>query len=281
MRRSAKLRTYLLLATVVSGTLTASSVTYAQEPSQPSFEVATVRPSGSTRPQLSSVKSLPNRFEISAMTLKDVMAIAYNLGDADQQIVGGAGWIRSERFDIVAKEDEAVSARMRKLAPEQQGNVTRLMMQRLLADRFGLKVHSETRALSTYSLALASGGPKLKKAVSDPHLPENIPASRINVMGQGWLEGHGCDMTLLTKMLGSRPEVDGRTVVDKTGLPGKYDFTLKWTPDSATDAGSATGPESLPSFFTALQEQLGLRLVSAKEQVEVIVVDDVDKPSEN
>jgi bla regulator protein BlaR1 len=100
-------------------------------------------------------------------------------------------------------------------------------------------------------------------------------------MGQGWLEGHECDMTLLTKMLGSRPEVDGRTVVDKTGLTGNYDFTLKWTPKSTTDAGSATGPESLPSFFTALQEQLGLRLVSAKGQVEVIVVDDVDEPSEN
>jgi uncharacterized protein (TIGR03435 family) len=281
MRRSAKMRTYLLMATVVSGTLAASSITYAQEPSQPSFEVATVRPSDPTRPQLSSVKSIPNRFEISAMTLKDVMAIAYDLGDADQQIVGGPDWIRSEKFDIMAKEDEADSARMRKLPPEQQGNLTRLMMQALLADRFGLKVHAETRTLTTYSLVLASRVPKLKRAVPDPHLPANIPASRINVMGQRWLEGHECDMALLTKMLESRPEVDGRTVVDKTGLTGKYDFTLEWTPDSTTDGGSVTGSESLPSFFTALQEQLGLKLVSAKGQVEVIVVDDVDKPSEN
>jgi uncharacterized protein (TIGR03435 family) len=173
MQRSAKMRTYLLMATAVSGILTTRSVRYAQEPRQPSFEVATVRPTDLTRPQLSSVKSLPNRFEINAMTLKDVIAIAYNLGDVDQQIVGGAGWIRSEKFDIMAKEDEADSARMRKLPPEQQGNVTRLMMQALLADRFGLKVHPETRMLTTYSLVLASRVPKLKRAVPDPHLPCN------------------------------------------------------------------------------------------------------------
>jgi uncharacterized protein (TIGR03435 family) len=264
-----------------------ASTSYAQETDPLAFEVATVKLSSLNGPQPPSLKLLPNRFETRDMTLSNVIAIAYNLTyGADQQISGGPAWIRSEKFDIVAKEDETVSARMRKLSPEQQGDESRLMIQALLADRFKLKVHRETRELLTYLLLLARSGPKLKPAVLNPHLPVNIPQNRINVMGQGWLEGHDCDMALLTKMLGSLPEVDGRTVIDRSGLTGKYDFTLKWTPNSTTDPAAsitetARSPESRPSFFTALQEQLGLRLASAKEQVEVIVIDDVDKPSEN
>jgi uncharacterized protein (TIGR03435 family) len=221
------------------------------------------------------------------MPLSGVIAIAYNLTyGVDQQISGGPAWIRSEKFDIVAKEDETVLARMRKLSAEQQRDASRQMLQALLADRFNLRVHRETRELSTYVLLLAKGGPKLKPVVLDPHLPANIPPSRINIMGQGWMEGHDCDMTLLTKTLGSLLEADSRTVIDKTGLKGKYDFTLKWAPDSTADAAAsgteaAVSPDSRPTFFTALQEQLGLKLASTKDQVEVIVVEGVDKPSEN
>jgi uncharacterized protein (TIGR03435 family) len=91
---------------------------------------------------------------------------------------------------------------------------------------------------------------------------------------------------LLVKVLSGQPEMDGHIVIDKTGLTRKYDFTLKWEPDSMTDGPSSKAEtnsqsESLPSFFTALQEQLGLKLVSSKEPVDVVVVDSADRPSEN
>jgi uncharacterized protein (TIGR03435 family) len=287
IRDLANIRTYLFLAAAVVASATVVSSSHAQDAGPLAFEVATVKLSNPNRPQPPSLKLFPNRFETMDMPLSSVIAIAYNLTyGADQQISGAPAWIRSEKFDIVAKEDETVSARMRKLSPEQQGDESRLMIQALLADRFNLRVHRETRELSTYVLVLARGGPKLKPVVLNPHLPADIPQSRINVMGKGWLEGHDCDMALLTKMLGSLPEVDGRTVIDKSGLKGKYDFTLKWTPDSTADpaasgTGTAISPDARPSFFTALQEQLGLRLASTKDQVEVILFDGVDKPSAN
>jgi uncharacterized protein (TIGR03435 family) len=158
------------------------------------------------------------------------------------------------------------------------------MLQELLSDRFKLSIHREQKELTTYTLLLAKGGSKLKPGVLDPKLPANIPQSRINVRGTGFWEGHNSATALLVKMLSSQSELGGRPVVDKTGLRGTYDFTLKWTPESgATNAQSlrTEAQEGLPELFTALQEQLGLRLASAKATVEVHIVDHAEAPSEN
>jgi uncharacterized protein (TIGR03435 family) len=259
----------------------------AQQTTPPSFEVATVRSSDPQKPLPPSLSFSPDRFDARNMTLQNLIAIAYHLTyGADQQISGGPGWIRSEKFDIAAKEDETVKTQLHKLPPEQQGDENRRMIRDLLAERFGLKVHHETRDLPTYVLLVAKGGPKLRSAVLNPHLPANVPPTRINVMGKGFLEGHDADIALLVQVISSQSEIGGRTVIDKSGLTGKYDFTVKWAPDSTTDTLSSRAetnsqPESLPSFFTALQEQLGLRLASTKQPVDVVVVDSADKPSEN
>jgi uncharacterized protein (TIGR03435 family) len=144
----------------------------AQQPTPPSFEVATVKPSDPQRPLPPSLRFSPNRLSVGSMTLQDLISIAYNLTyGADQQISGGPDWIRSEKFDVVAKEDETVAAHLHKLLPEQQGDENRRMLRELLAERFALKVHHETKDLSTYVLSIAKGGPRLKPAVLDPHLP--------------------------------------------------------------------------------------------------------------
>jgi uncharacterized protein (TIGR03435 family) len=218
------------------------------------------------------------------MTLRSLIAMAYQMNfDTSQQICGGPTWINSEKFDTVAKVDATVLAQLRKLAPEQQGVHYRVMIQQLLSDRFKLDVHRGTLELKTYTLLLAKGGSKLKPGVLEPHLPENIPQTRINTMRAGYLAGHNSTIALLAKVLSVQPDIQGRMVVDKTGLSGKYDFTLKWTPDAVMDGRSPTTEtsEDFPPLFTALREQLGLRLESAVAPVGIITVDRAEMPSEN
>jgi uncharacterized protein (TIGR03435 family) len=136
-----------------------------------------------------------------------------------------------------------------------------------------LKVHPETRTLPMYELALAKGGSKLTTAD-----PANPKGGSMNSNNQK-LTVIGLPTSNLCDYLSSRLH---RKVVDKTGLTGKYDFTLQWSPDEAAgESATATGASQLPSIFTALQEQLGLKLESTKGPVDVIVVDKVEMPSEN
>jgi uncharacterized protein (TIGR03435 family) len=274
----------LFIAITVVGMSTVVSASHAQQATPPTFEVATIRRSDPKKPQLPVLKFSQGRFEARSMTLKELIAMAYQLTfDTHQQISGGPAWINSEKFDIVAKEEETILAQLQKLSPEQQGDQYRTMIQELLSDRFKLSIHRETRELSTYTLLLAKGGPKLKSGVIDPKLPANIPQTRIDKRGPGTLMGHNSTTSQLAMVLSVQPEIGGRTVIDKTGLSGKYDFTLKWMPDSAMDAhlSGAETQENLPQLFTALQEQLGLRLASAKAPVDVIIVDNADMPAEN
>lgn len=278
---------FIFTLIVAAASLVVVYPSYAQSPTSPSFDVATVKRSNPNDPRPTAIKFSQDSFSATNMTLKHLIAIAYHLTyGADNQVSGGPPWIDSEKFDIHAKEDETVSTQLNTLSAKQQGNEYRVMIQALLVERFKLRVHHETKELPTYMLVVAKNGPKLKPAVLDPHLPANIPRSRINVMGNGFLEGHDSDVTLIVKTLSLQPEIGGRTIVDKTGLNGKYDFTLKWAPDFATDAPSSQGemPSSLdsrPTFFSAVQEQLGLKLVPAKNPIDVIVVDYLDTPSEN
>jgi uncharacterized protein (TIGR03435 family) len=210
--------------------------------------------------------------------------MTYQLPSASSlQISGGPAWIDSDKFDIVATVDDSTFAQLSKLSPEQQGEQHRMMIQQLLSDRFALRIHRERRELTVYTLVIAKGGPKLKSGQLQSNLLPNLPQSRINTMGPGFLAGHNATTALLVKTLSGQPEIGGRTVIDKTGLSEKYDFTLKWMPENAADARSprTETQEDLPTLFTALQEQLGLRLASAKALLDVIKVDNADMPSEN
>jgi uncharacterized protein (TIGR03435 family) len=202
---------------------------------------------------------------------------AYNLPvGSGSRILGGPDWLRQDldQFEIQAKIEDSEYAVMQKMTLAQQHERVALMEQSLLADRFKLKVHFETREMPVFELVIAKSGAKLNPA-------SNVESSRISTLG----DHQGSEMTaigvtleqfvhspLLTGAAGGRP------VVDQTGLKGAFDFTLKWMPDQL--AASAVGDDA-PSFFTAIREQLGLALVPSKAPVEVIVIDHIEQPSAN
>jgi uncharacterized protein (TIGR03435 family) len=170
------------------------------------------------------------------------------------------------------------------------------MVQALLADRFKLKVSHQTKELPVYALVVAKGGPKLTETQVPPPTPDGTAAPNrgfrgIRMGGPGQLTGTNIDMGLLADLLSGQREL-GRLVIDQTGLKGNYDWTLKWTPDrsdpmfKAPDGGQPSGDalpadSSGPSLFTALEEQLGLKLEARKGPVETLVIDSIEKSSEN
>jgi uncharacterized protein (TIGR03435 family) len=205
----------------------------------------------------------------SILTARLLIAFAYNVpfGFERIRVVGGPDWLGSDDYEIQAKIEDSLYAAMQKMTPAQQREQVNLMNQSLLADRFKLKVHFETREMPEFALVIAKGGPKLTPAKDDE-------SSRLSVrQNEMTAKAITLDQWIHSPFLG------GRTVVDQTGLKGTYDFTLSWSEQSGA-AGQENGTEA-PSLFTAVQEQLGLKLVPTKGPVEVIVIDHIEKPSEN
>jgi uncharacterized protein (TIGR03435 family) len=257
----------------------------AAEQPRHAFDVATIKPSSTINLPPPSVDISPDRFQATGMTLKELIKIAWNLNyAANDQVAGGPPWVSSTRFDLDAKEEAALAAEIAALPRSQQGDEVRKMLRDLITQRFHLQLHHETRQLAVYDLVVAKGGPKLlpaaapstSKAADKP----SKPSRWIRFAGVGDLEGYSADVSTLVTVLCMQPEVGGRLVLDKTGLTGNYDFTLKWTPDiflSANQSAANAGP----SLFTALQEELGLRLEAAKAPVDQIVIDSVSPPAAN
>ena len=231
------------------------------------FEAATVKRnrSGSS----SSDSNFTNeRFVATNVTLKNVMQYeAYGLPEA--RIVGPK-WLDSERFDIEAKMDASTAARLKGLSHDQRRLQRQETFQQLLADRFKLVTHWETRELPIYALVVAKGGPKLGAWKESEGTGTSVNNNQF--------AAHGVTMAdLATAWTQELSRELGRVVVDRSGIEGKYDVALMWTPDSDVGEGGDAGV----SIFTAIQEQVGLKLESAKGPVEVLVVDPVEMPSEN
>jgi uncharacterized protein (TIGR03435 family) len=271
----------------------AAGVMFPQAPvAGPSFEVATIRPSDPNKPGGSLMMS-SDKFETESQTLIGILKFAYNLNmGGKQQISGGPEWVGSAKFDITAKEDAETVAALNKLPREERVEKFRVMVQELLAERFKLKVHHETKELPVYAMTVVKSGVKMTPVAAVPVATDGAAPSRplgsgIRRMGAGQMQGINTTPELLANVLGSQPEIGGRMVLDKTGLAGKYDFMLKWTPDAgmggAGDGGAspAVADVSGPGLFTALQEQLGLKLDATKGMVNTIVIDSVEMPSEN
>jgi uncharacterized protein (TIGR03435 family) len=239
----------------------------------------------------------PGRYTVTGVTTKLLIEQAY--GVKDFQISGGPSWISSDRYDVDAKVEDSVVVELEKLPPNQRGERQMLMVQSLLADRFKLKVSHTAKELPIYALVVAKNGTKLHEAKAGDTYPNGIkgPDGRpvggtgMMRMGPGQLTGQGLPMASLAGLLSQQL---GRTVMDQTGLKGNYDFTLQWTPDQRPVAmpvgpvGGSSGPDGVPSsdssgasIFTALQEQLGLKLESTKGPVDIIVIDHIERPSEN
>ena len=227
----------------------------------PAFEVATIKPSAPNFDGHVHINYPPgDRFSATNITLRALMQWAYAMPET--QILGGPSWLSSTRFDIQAKADNG--EQMKGLSSEEANELKRRMVQALFADRFQLKVHEETRALPAYDLVLAKGGSKLQ--------PSQSNGKSIGV-GHNNFHGAGLTTTLVAQELS---KIAGRVVVDKTGLDGRYDLKLEWTPDDVVP--SDTDP---PTLFTAIQEQLGLKLEPAKEPVPVLIIDHIEPPSPN
>ena len=239
----------------------------------PVFEAATVKvnKSGSS----SSGSNFDHgRYTATNIALKNLMNYsAY--GIPEPRILGGPKWLDSERFDIEAKIDSSAADQMRTLSREQRKLQMQAMFQQLLADRFKLSVHWETRELPVYALVAAKNGPKLQVSTK--------PGSGTS-SGKGLFTAEGMTLAEISQSLTQELATElGRVVIDKTGIAGRYDVTLKWTPDAdRTPADNGTEDTSTgPSIFTALQEQLGLKLESTKGPVQVLVIDHIEMPSEN
>ncbi len=247
--------------------LTIAVSTFALEGQE--FEAASIKPSapapmGTFR---IGIQMLPGgRVSMSGVTVKILIQRAY--GVRDFQIVGGPGWLGSERYDITAKPEGAAT-------PDQ----VKLMTQALLADRFQLKFHRETKELPTYALVVAKSGPKFHAAEDAPG-SDKARGTRIS-MERGQFTLQGAPVSALTNQLG---QILGRSVIDKTELAGNYDFKLEWTPDDGPRAADGEHPVADTtgvSIFTALQDQLGLKLEATKGPVEILVIERVEKASEN
>ena len=252
------------------------------------FEVATIKPGDAADGSRRSMMMSLGRFATHNMPLRDVIMFAYD-AKSTSQISGYPDWVSSTVYDIDAKEDETTTAALEKLPMDERIRQVRLMVQALLAERFQLKVSHRMNEIPVYALVIAKGGPKLKPSTAapmgneTPHAGERPRGGGIFNAGPGELHSNGATLDFFASGPLSRvPETDGRVVINKTGLTGNYDFTLKWAPDGSGPAGSAPAPDnSGPGLFTALEEQLGLKLVSQKGSVETLVVESVDRPSAN
>jgi uncharacterized protein (TIGR03435 family) len=223
------------------------------------FAVATIKPDKSEGVQ-SYWQNTADGFKGIGPPINFIMA-AYAVHMPDQ-IVGLPAWASREKFAIEAKMDGDTVAALAKLPPEEQGQQKQKMLQALLADRFALKVHRTTKELPIYALTVVDAG-KLKKSASD------TSGSTTYV---GKFTAHAMSIDNLVMNLSNTV---GRMVVNQTGLAGTYDFTLEWAPEGA----DASDPR--PSIFTALEEQMGLKLKPAQGPVDAIAVDSIERPSAN
>jgi uncharacterized protein (TIGR03435 family) len=273
------------------------SVAAAQSPA-PAFEVVSIKPNHGDDGRVMFRMAPGGRFEATNVSVKFLLQEAY--GVKDSQISGAPGWVSTERYNVEAKPEDTPADQERKLGPDEGRAKLMLMLQGMLADRFKLKLHHDTKELPMFALVVAKNGPKFHEttapamdpATSVPLSGPGAPMSRgqIRMMGRGDLTVTGVALSQFAEALSRQV---GQLVVDKTGLKGDYDFTLKWTPDEGQGQmfrgagepprdGAPPPPDAAgPSIFTALQEQLGLRLESEKGPVDTIVIDHVERPSEN
>ena len=239
-----------------------------QSPAPPAFEAASIKLSSPGKAG-GGINVSPARIRIVNSSLKFCVQVAWNVKDF--QVSGGAGWMDTDRYDI-----DAVAASSFK---EEE---YRTMLQALLAGRFGLVFHRETRERAGYALVTARNGPKLPPPVEDPGmLFSRTPSGDITLQAGS---------ASMSQLAGALSTMLGATVVNRTGIEGRFDVSLQYTPDPTsqpllTKSGEpvAPPPDAVPgpSIFNALQEKLGLKLAAVKVPVEVIVIDHANRPSDN
>jgi len=243
------------------------SVGLAQDkPSRLTYDVVSIRPSLPGATGGGFVDGLPGGIGYNAenIPIRVILCVIYRI--PLRQVVGGPDWLSSERFDVQVRADRPYSI-----------DDLHIMFQNALADRFNLKLHIETKTGPVYVLTVAKSG--LKMTPVDPGRDRNIP---ITTGANHESNGSRVPMNYLCFWLGQNLQNDQRQVIDRTGLTGTYDFKLSFRPQLPPDA-STESPEldNLPTIFDAVRDQLGLVLTPQKGPVETLVIDHVERPSEN
>jgi uncharacterized protein (TIGR03435 family) len=284
---------WCLSAVLVVGALTTARGAQVTSPRGPAFEVASVKPnkSGSLGIQIDVPGS--DRFTATNVPLRDLIRFAYDIQDI--RLVGGPDWIRSERFDIVAKAEQPFPS----WGPAGPPMPLLLMVRMLLAERFGVVVHQETRELPVFALTVAREDRKFGPEITPSKLDcENQPAGPRPPLGPrgggnaqltcgmrigpGQMVMGGVPMPQFATVLSNFVQ---RVVLDRTNLAGAFDFRLSWTPERIPQGAPPPGAPPLPpvdpngpSLFAALQEQLGLKLDSTRAPLEILVIDRAERP---
>lgn len=241
------------LAACVAVTVNAQSV------AAPQFEVASVKPSNAEPGASSGIYTGHGRLDAHNVTLKRCIMGAYGVGP--HEVSGGPSWLDTDRFDILAKADKPIN----------DDAVLMVMLQGLLAERFHLAIQRESRTIPAYLLGVGRNGPKLEKAAAG----EGSTNTTSNNRGIS-IDARHTDLDSFARILARQMNLP---VVNQTGLPGIFNFKLHWTPDDARLAPAGDTDE--PSIFTAIQEQLGLRLHSAKAPVTILIIAHAERPTPN
>jgi len=245
----------------------------------PAFEVATIKPSDPTRP--GKVFTVRGRDIITInTTLNDLVTMAYNLHA--RQITGAPAWFDSDKYDLTGRPDVPGQPSVAQI---------KVMVQKLVADRFQFKFHREKKELSVYAISVAKTGAKISKSTADPN---GLPGLFFGGAGPGGGINFNVRNATMAEVANTlQGSVLDRPVVDQTGLAEKYDFIVKFTPDPGQMAGfgpggqpgsppaAADNPDAPPDLFSAFQQQLGLKIETSKAPVDVLVIDKVEKPSAN
>jgi uncharacterized protein (TIGR03435 family) len=243
---------------------------------KPEFEVATIKPSDPKRPGWGITVNRSGMFTTLNTTLADLIKFAYSVHP--KQVSGAPAWADTDKFDVSAKPDTPGMPSVDQM---------RAMLQKLLADRFSLAFHEEKRELSAYAITVAKGGPKLKKEENSP-----VPIPGFGGRPQSGFVVRNATISEFAHVI--QAQFMEQPVVDQTGLGDtRYSFILKWTPDPSQSQGFGAGPaaanpqpplpdaDAPPDLFAAIDQQLGLQMKGTKAPIDVMVIDKVQKPSEN
>jgi uncharacterized protein (TIGR03435 family) len=258
-----------------------------------SYDVATIKPvDPNTADQ---VVRLPPGVTLSPLSIRRYIMNAYG-AMYQAQVIGGPDWLNKDAYTINGKAPDELEAAIQKMTFADRNDQTRSMQQSLLADRFHLKAHFETRVLPVYEIVPAKGGLKITEVPAPPErkpgdqpvrfrpgdpVPPGSSMGSFNSNGLRVFNGRAIKMQALARSISfsAATEIEDRPIVDHSGVTGYFDVTdLTWAP--LGDASATNSPDA-PSLTVALQEKLGLKLVPAKDPIEVLVIDSIDRPTEN
>lgn len=257
----------------VMGVAVLSGALLGQRPKFESFEVATIRPADPNVQGRYIKMQSAHRFYAHNHTVKTLIEAAYNI--TSRAVSGGPAWAESDKYEIVAVTPNDVRP-----TPDEQMT----MLRQLLTERFHLSFHREPKEFSVYAITVAKNGPKLKPTALDPNATPDGPPLLAFVLSPEVVRLPAKYTTVAEMASVMQRAVFDRPVIDRTGLTGRYDFDLEFTPDESMFGGlgmKGTAESTKPDLFTAMQEQLGLKLEASRGTIDTVVIDRVDRPADN